>query len=162
MPLRRTAVTTRALARIAICWRDARCKCGRGDGEAVTDSPRADSLAKWEGIATYFEGCWVFGEPDVSINAEDLYGQVSELIKCSSDSLVHFCGLDALLWTRRGLQLTMSLTGSSGTVSSISTSRSVRAAAIENQSRSACLKSGSCTAFFRVSLLQCQGSRRSV
>ena len=109
---------------------------GRGRGEAVTDTPRADLLAR-QGNAHLVRG-GIFGEADIPIDAEDLCRFVSSVEMVLPAAGSHAC---------KG-QLTISLTGSSGTVSSISTSRSVSFSTNENQSFSLWRKSGSCTVCF--------------
>lgn len=109
---------------------------GRGRGEAVTDTPRADWLASRAGNAHLVRG-GIFGEADIPIDAEDL---------CRF--LVSEAPSNMVLRDRCRGQLTISLTGSSGTVSSISTSRSVSFSTNENQSFSLWRKSGSCTVYF--------------
>ena len=75
---------------------------------------------------TYFVRSGVLGEADIAVYAENL--QVSGV---------------SLGWTACIVSRTMSLTGSSGIVSSISTSFSVNFSTNENQSFSDCLKSRS-------------------
>ena len=109
-----------------------------GRGEAVTDTPRADLLV--EGNAHLVRG-GIFGEADIPIDAEDLVPFSSAHRRTWS-----FLLRDPSIACRG--QLTISLTGSSGTVSSISTSRSVSFSTNENQSFSLWRKSGSCTVCF--------------
>lgn len=121
---------------------------GRGRGEAVTATPRADLLAGLRQCApcTGWD-LWRSGHPDrCGRSCAVLVSAPSNMVLPPAGSIIACRG-----------QLTISLTGSSGTVSSISTSRSVSFSTNENQSFSLWRKSGSCTVYLVSLLLQWQG-----
>jgi hypothetical protein len=85
MPLRRTAVISRALAKIAICWRDARCKVWEGRWRGG-DGLAAGRLAKigWDTVLCTEWDLWRTGRLDRCGRSVQL--SVSDLIfKCSAN-----------------------------------------------------------------------------